>query len=110
MDTITQKKQLHQTLVARYLQELAKNYMESLSNDLEYQAIIDFENNHYQLVRLGWADRQFFYQTLLHLDIQQNNTEILVGQNLAKQGVALSDIVLGFRPQYLREQSEFAID
>lgn len=118
MDTITQKKQLHQTLVARYLQELAKNYMESLGNDLEYQVIIDFENNHYQLVRLGWADRQFFYQTLLHLDIkadakiwiQQNNTEILVGQNLAKQGVALSDIVLGFRPQYLREQSEFAID
>jgi hypothetical protein len=116
MGTLIQKKKWHQTVVAKYIQQLAQNYMQALGNDLEYQAIIDLKNNHYQLVRLGWANRQFFYQTLLHLDIkadgkiwiQQNNTEILVGENLSQQGVLLSDIVLGFRPQYLREQSGFA--
>jgi XisI protein len=116
MGTLIQKKKFYQTIVAKYVEQLALQYAESLGNDLEYQAIIDLKNNHFQLARLGWSNRQFFYQILLHLDIkadgkvwiQQNNTEILVGETLAKQGILRTDMVLGFRPQYLREQTEFA--
>jgi hypothetical protein len=116
MGTLIQKKKLYQTIVSKYIEQLAQHYTQSLGNDLEYQAIIDLKNNHFQLTRLGWSNRQFFYQILLHLDlkadgkiwIQQNNTEIFVGEILSKQGILQTDIVLGFRPQYLREHTAFA--
>ena len=53
---------------------------------------------------------------LLHLDIkpdgkvwvQQNNTEHLLAQELPPYGVPVEDIVVGFRPAYMRGMTEAA--
>lgn len=108
----------HQSIIANYIKQLAHQFSSALGNELEYQVITDFENNHFQLVQLGWAGKKFFYQTLIHLDIksdtgkiwiQQNNTERLIGEDLKERGIDNSEIVLGFRPIYLREMTDFAI-
>jgi hypothetical protein len=108
--------QTYNHIIAQCIENLAVDYSQALGSGLEYQAIIDFKNNHYQLVRLGWVNRQFFYQILIHIDIkkdkeiwiQQNNTEISLSEILVNQGVIKSDIILGFRPSYLRESAIYA--
>jgi hypothetical protein len=114
MDTIKK----HQLIIAEYIKQLSKQLSSASGNVLEYQVITDFENNHYQLVQLGWNGKKFFYQILIHLDIkpdsgkiwiQQNNTEILIGEDLKERGIDNSEIVLGFRPSYLRQMTPFAV-
>jgi hypothetical protein len=89
----------------------------ALGNDVEYQAVTDYIHHHYQLVRLGWAGPKFVYFVLLHFDIkpdtgkiwiQQNNTEVLVAQELVSRGIHTSDIVLGFKPDYIRPLTGYA--
>ena len=117
MDRIMKKHKSYQTIIAQFIENLTAEYSQAMGSELEYQAIIDLKNNHFQFVRLGWTNRKFFYQILLHLDIktdgkiwiQQNNTEISVSEILVNQGVTKSDIILGFRPAYLRENSEYAL-
>ena len=41
--------------------------------------------------------------------IQQNMTEIDLGEELVKMGVPKSDIVIGFLPPEVREYSEYAV-
>lgn len=54
--------------------------------------------------------------TLLHLEIkgdkiwiQQNWTELQIAQELVKRGVPAEQIVLGSLPEYMREDSEYAV-
>jgi hypothetical protein len=110
----TLKTVLYQQAIAQYIEKLARQYSEALGNTLDYQAIIDLKNNHFQIVRLGWVHRKYFYQTLLHLDIksddkiwiQFNQTELTISDALIPYGVVREDIVMGFRPPYLREGTE----
>ncbi|MDZ4683380.1 MAG: element excision factor XisI family protein [Saprospiraceae bacterium] len=85
---------------------------------LAYQVIADAKRNHFQLVRLGWHNHKFNYLVLLHFDlnpetgkiwIQQNNTEWLVADDLEDRGVEQSDIVLGFKPEYIRALGSYAV-
>lgn len=41
--------------------------------------------------------------------IQQNWTELQIAQELVKRGVPAEQIVLGFLPEYMREDSEYAV-
>ncbi|MGB8690593.1 MAG: element excision factor XisI family protein [Microcoleus sp.] len=41
--------------------------------------------------------------------IQQNGTEIDLGQELVNIGVPKSDIVVGFHPPYMRQFTDFAV-
>jgi XisI protein len=70
----------------------------------------------YQLMDIGWSNNRRVYDCDLHLDIingkiwvQQNMTELQIGQALMDKGVAKEDIVLGFQAPYAREYSGFAI-
>jgi XisI protein len=117
MDSIASKITKHSNILTAYLQELADSRNQALGNTLEYQVVADHERHHYQLVRLGWTDGRFSYFVLLHFDIkpdtgkiwvQQNNTEILVGQELVDKGVSKSNIVLGFKSAELRPYSGYA--
>ncbi|EDX77518.1 XisI protein [Coleofasciculus chthonoplastes PCC 7420] len=56
------------------------------------------------------------YGCFIHLDIkdnkiwiQQNVTEIDIGQELVDLGVLKEDIVVGFHPPYMRQFTEFAV-
>ncbi len=84
--------------------------------DLIKQVIADREGNHFQLMSVGWNKHQFACNIVFHFDIkegkiwvQRNNTELMVGDELAARGVPKSDIVLGFKPPSARPDTGFGI-
>ncbi len=87
------------------------------SNELEDQVLIDRQNNHFQLVRIGWQDGERIESILLHFDIkpdgkiwiQTNWTNGRVAEDLLLRGVPKSDIVLGLHPPEYRQYTEFAV-
>jgi len=118
MDKLLIKIQENQKILTQYIQQLAHQYNQALGNNMTYQGIIDTQNNHFQLLKMGWQNDQFIYMVLLHLDInpktgniwiQQNNTEILLENDLKPFNISKKQLVLGFRPESLRKYSEFAV-
>jgi XisI protein len=84
--------------------------------EVEMEVIFDSEHDRYQVVRVGWENKQRVYGCSMHLDIkdgkiwiQQNVTEIDIGQELVDLGVPKSDIVVGFHLPYMRQFTEFAV-
>lgn len=69
-------------------------------------------------MRVGWKGLKRVYYTILHFDIkdgkiwlQQNTTDIDVGQELLEMGIPKEDIVLGLHPPYSclkREEPKWA--
>ncbi len=60
-------------------------------------------------MRIGWRDLSRIHHTMLHFDIkdgkiwlQQNTTDVDVGQELVQTGLPKEDIVLGIHPSYKR--------
>ena len=85
-------------------------------DETEEQLIFDEVHDHYQVVALGWQGKSRIYFTLLHLDIkkgkiwlQENATEYNIFDDLMKQGVPASDLVLGFISPTSRKFSDFAV-
>lgn len=118
MDKLQIKIQKNQKILTQYIQELADHYNNALGNKLVYQGILDTQNNHFQLVKMGWLEDRFVFSVLIHLDIssktgniwiQQNNTEILLENDLKKYNISKKNLVLGFRPESMRKYSEFAV-
>ena len=107
----------HQQILTQYLEALAEAKNSNPQAPLTYQVLTDLPRGHYQLSRMGWHQRRFHFQVLLHMDLaadgkvwlQQNNTDILIGEELVARGIAPSDIVVGFRPEYLREGTRYAV-
>ncbi|MBW4648225.1 MAG: XisI protein [Kastovskya adunca ATA6-11-RM4] len=101
-------------LIKNLLKEHAKYPLKEES--IEKQLIFNTENDHYQLVHIGWQDEKRIYACLIHIDIkdgkiwiQRDFTEAGIAQQLVEQGVPKSDIVLSFRSPFVRKFSEFAI-
>jgi hypothetical protein len=105
----------YQTILIDLLNEFGA-IKKRLTPNVKSQLIIDKENNHYQLVSVGWHNTQFVYLVAFHFDIiedkiwiQQNNTDCLIADELVERGVPPQDIVLGFVSERAREQSGFAM-
>ena len=118
MDLLKNKIKKNQKILAAYIQELADEKNNALGNDLTYQPIIDLKGNHFQLMRIGWHQQKYLYAVLVHFDInaetgnvwvQQNNTEILLDEELERRGIKKNNLVLGFRSPEMRPFSDFAI-
>lgn len=84
--------------------------------DAENKLIADKQNHRYQVVTIGWDKNKFIHDCPIHIDIidnkvwiQRNMTEIDVAEVLVEQGVAKSDIVLGFLSPKMREYSDYAL-
>jgi hypothetical protein len=84
---------------------------------LEKQLIADKERNRFQVIVFGWEnDQKLVNSTLLHFEIkngkiwvQQNWTEIEVAKELMARGIPKQEIVLGFLPESMRADSEYAV-
>ncbi len=118
MDNIQSKITKHQKVLIQYITELAEERNNALGNDMTYQALIDTQGNHFQLVKIGWSGQRHIYKVLMHLDIssetgniwvQQNNTEILIDRDLAKYDIPQKHFVAGFHLPSMREDTEFAV-
>lgn len=117
MADINDKIVKHQQVLVDYLETLAREYNTALGGTADCQVIADPHHHHYQLTRIGWHNRRYYFSVLMHFSIKpdgkiwiaQNNTEILVGRALEEKGIEKSDIVVGFRPEYLRPATGYAV-
>ena len=103
-------------------QHILENFIEKESKDtiipnIEFQVIVDKQHNHFQLVETGWYEKRYIHSVVFHFQIKPNgkvwllanNTDILVAEQLIKQGIPASDIVIGFHPVSVRPLTEFAV-
>lgn len=110
MDKLTQYRQILCEVIASYA-----SIKKSLTPGIKAQTLIDKDGDHYQLLSIGWHNNRFTYMVSLHFDIinnkvwiQQNNTDILIADELVERGIPKSDIVLGFVPEKVRHYEGFA--
>jgi len=85
--------------------------------DIEVQTIFDVENDHYQLVNVGWNGARRIHGCALHLDIkngkiwiQHDGTEDGVANELVQLGVPKEHIILAFHSPYKRQFTGFAVE
>jgi hypothetical protein len=99
-----------------------ENYLQREANEssipgIEFQVIIDAQNNHLQLVETGWYENRFIHFMLYHFQIKNdgkiwlwaNETDNPVAEELVKMGIPASDIVIGFHSASVRKFTEFAV-
>ena len=118
MDTIISKIEKHTQVISKYLNDLAEEKNNALGNEMTYQTVLDIDKKHFLLIQMGWKDHTFLYSVLIHLDIhpetgniwiQQNNTEVLLTQEMEEMGIPKAHFVLGFRSEAMRIHSEYAV-
>lgn len=104
----------YQTIILDILQEY-EQIERSLTPEVKYYAVADKEKQHYVLLAMGFHQQRFVYHSVFHFDIidgkvwiQQNNTDVLIADELEERGVLKSDIVLGFIPPHARTYTGFA--
>lgn len=110
MDKITK----YQQIICQLLEEYA-TFKKSATSTIKPQLLIDKENHHYQLLAIGWQNNRFVYQISFHFDIinnkvwiQQNNTDVMIADELVERGIPKTDIVLGFVSEQFRHFEGFA--
>ncbi len=111
MDKIDKYQEIIKKLIKEYVNDKYKR------NDVERELIFDLENNHYQIVNVGWENNHRIYGCILHFDIKQgkiwlqyNGTEIDFAEELVKEGVPKQDIVIGFHSSFMRQFTEYAVN
>ncbi|NEP13980.1 MAG: XisI protein [Symploca sp. SIO2C1] len=109
-----EKIEKYRVSIRQILEQYAR-YKPSHGN-IEIQTIFDTEHDHYQVVAIGWDEKERVYGCSIHLDIkdrkiwiQVNNTEWDIGQALIDLNIPKEDIVIGFQPPYLRRYSGYAV-
>ncbi|MFG6102640.1 XisI protein [Leptothoe sp. EHU-05/26/07-4] len=110
MDNITSYRNIIQTLLTEYAAIPISN------GEIECHTVFDTQQDHYQVMNVGWDGHRRVYGCVLHLDIkagkiwiQQNMTEIRVAQELVDRGVPRTDIVLGFQAPEMRQYTDYAM-
>ena len=105
----------YQRIVLDILEEYSQ-IKKSLTPEVKHETLIDGVQNHYLLLSIGFHNQRFIYNPVFHFDIigdkiwiQQNNTDVLIADELEERGVPKSDIVLGFVPPHARHFSGFAV-
>lgn len=98
------------------VRDLLTTHATSNDSEIECQVICDRENDHYQLLDIGWQGYQRIYACYIHIDIkdnkiwiQHNMTEADLGQELVDKGVPAEDIILGLHPPYKRPYTNYGV-
>lgn len=104
----------YEQIICEILEDYAQ--IKNATSELHSHLIIDRERKHYQLLTIGWRKETYIYMVAFHLSIDQgkiwihqNNTEVLIADELCEKGVSKSDIVLGFISEYARPYTGFAV-
>ena len=103
----------YEEIIMGYLKKWADEYPSQ--PPIEDQLVFDTNGKHFQLQRVGWRGDRYIHSTILHFDIksgkvwiQENRTEVEVGEDLVGLGIPKSDIVLGLQPPEFREYTAYA--
>lgn len=118
MDTLEQYRQLIRNILIEHTQ------IPFSTGNIEFETVFDGEQDRYLLMILGREpayDLSFtvtrrVHGCLIHVDIidgkiwiQRDGTEDGIATELVRAGVPKDRIVLGFRSEELRKDSEFAV-
>lgn len=108
------KLDFYRQIISNFLQEQAK--IIPLGGIIESETIFDHEGDRYLLLHLGWNEQQRIYSVVIHLElrngkvwIQQNNTDFSVAEELLDRGVSRKDIILGLKPDFVRQYTDYGI-
>lgn len=84
--------------------------------DIQTEVVFDRNNDRYLLVNVGWENDRRIHGTLVHIDIinskvwiQRDGTEDGIAEDLEQAGIFKNQIVLGFRPQEVRQYTGYAV-
>ena len=109
MDTLATYRNIIQTLLSEYATAPISN------GAIDCYTVFDTQQEHYQVMNVGWEGHRRVYGWVLHLDIkegkiriEQKMTEKRVAQKLVERGVQKEDIVLGFQSPDMRQYTEYA--
>ncbi len=105
----------YRLIVERIIKDYAS--IKSAYGQIESEAIIDREKDHYEVVDVGWdQNSRRVHGTVIHLDIingkvwiQYDGTDRPVADELLEAGIPAEDIVLAFHPPRLRHLTGFAV-
>jgi hypothetical protein len=90
----------------RIVRDLIRHYAQFKPShgDIRTEAILDTENDHYELVHAGWSGDYRIHGSVLHIDIrdgkvwiEHDGTEDGVADELVEKGIPPEHIVLGFK-------------
>lgn len=81
------------------------------------QLIFDEPNSNYLLVMNGWMGESRFYGIIIHIEVKDNgrvwvhqdNTDLIIVDQLLERGIPKEDIVLGFHAPIMRPDTDFAV-
>lgn len=109
MDKLNRYREILTHIVQKYASWFPRN------PEIRTEIIINPENDHYEVLRVGWEDDYRVHGSVIHLDIingkvwiQDDRTNRPVADALLEAGVPHEDIVLGFHPPEVRQHTEFA--
>jgi len=84
------------------------------AQEYEVQTLFDTEQDHYQLLYVGWRGVRRDFGCILHLDIkdgkiwiQHDGTEGGIANRLVELGVPKQDIILAFHEPEVRQFTDF---
>ncbi|MGB3691101.1 MAG: XisI protein, partial [Spirulinaceae cyanobacterium] len=82
--------------------------------EYEVQTVFDIQQDHYQLLYVGWRGNKRDFGCIVHMDIkkgkiwiQHDGTEGGFANRLVEMGVPKQDIVLAFHEPEIREYTDF---
>ena len=86
------------------------------NGNIDCYTVFDRQQNHYQVINVGWDGYRRVYGCVLHLDIkdgkiwiEQNMTEMRIAQELVDSGINKEDIVLGFQAPEMRQYTGYGV-
>ena len=111
-----EKLEKYRLLIRQLLNSHRDLEINSSDSQVECQLIFDTENDHYQLLDLGWDGLKRVYNCFIHLDIkdgkvwiQRNMTEADLAAELVSMGIPKEDIILGLHPSYKRPYTGYGV-
>ncbi|NES74223.1 MAG: XisI protein [Okeania sp. SIO2D1] len=110
MDKIERYRQIIKSLLSTY------SAIPIANGRIDCYTVFDTQQDHYQVMNVGWDGYRRVYGCILHLDIkdekiwiEQNMTEKRIAQELVDLGVRKEDIVLGFQAPEMRQYTEYGV-
>jgi len=103
----------------KYIQQLLSQRAQQSQQQIpeteyEVQTLFDTNQDHYQLLHVGWQGHKRQFGCILHLDIkdgkiwiQHDGTEVGIANQLVELGVPKQDIVLAFHEPEVRQFTDF---
>lgn len=113
MEKVKRYRQILQEVLTEY--SLDKSGFQQ-PKEVETQLLFDTQNDHYQVLRVGWRKEKQVFLVIFHFDIkdekiwlQQNVTDYDIVGDLEARGIPKSDIVLAFHSPHMRPFTGYAV-